>query len=192
MAKKSNGKRVTIRKSSAKPAPGQQPLPGAIEEQTGPALVVNGRMLCEYVKPHFTRDKDDDRFVSLEFSTKLTEAHSTVLPRSVLGARDFISNGHSEDGTGNKVEGIPVKPQTVRIFLTSDTKDEELMIVGATITHAKVQIVEERGNGEAVKFLRYSFRVMDERSKNILNFACWNDGRAVWLESRATQESLLS
>jgi hypothetical protein len=162
---------------------------GTMEEQPGPATVVNGRMLAEYVKPHFSRDRNDDRFIALEFSTKLTEAHTTVLPKSVLAAWDYLrsENGNNPDA----VMGVKIVPQTVRIFLTSDTRDEELMIVGGIVSHAKVQIVEERGSGEAVKYTRFSFRVENERSKNIVNFAAWSDGKQVWLDSKATQPGLL-
>ena len=162
-------------------------IPGAkLEEQPGPITVVNGRILADYVKPIFSRDSNDDRFIALEFAVKLTEAHKTILPRKVLDAWGFVA----DDG-GNGVKDIPVKPQTVRIFLTSDDSAEELLIVGGIIEHAKVDIVEERGAGEAVKFTRYSFRVSNERSKNLVNFAAWHDGQSVWLECKPTQASLL-
>lgn len=157
-----------------------------MEEQPGPITVVNGRILAEYVKPILSRDKNDDRYIALEFSVKLTEAHKTILPRKVLEAWSFVA-----DEGGQGVKDIPIKPQTVRIFLTSDTSDEEITIVGGVIAHAKVDIVEERGAGEAVKFTRFSFRVVDERSKPLVAFACWKDGQGVWLEMKATQASLL-
>lgn len=162
---------------------------GTLEEQPGPITVVNGRFNAEYLKPHFSRDRNDDRFVALEFAVKLTEAHTTILPKSVLGAWDYLrsENGNNPDA----VLGVKVKPQTVYIYSAADTKDEELMIVGGVITHAKVQIVEERGKGEAVKYTRYSFRVENERSKNILTFADWNDGKNFWLDCKQTQASLL-
>lgn len=159
---------------------------GSMEEQPGPITVVNGRILADYLKPVFSRDSNDDRYIALEFSVKLTEAHRTILPRKVLDAWGFVA-----DEGGDGVKNIPVKPQTVRVFLTSDSKDEELLIVGAVIEHAKVDIVEERGAGEAVKFTRYMFRVQQERTKNLVNFGCWNDGKSVWLEMNPTQAALL-
>jgi len=162
-------------------------IPGAtLEEQPGPITVVNGRILAEYVKPVFTCDKNDDRFVALEFAVKLTEAHKTILPHKVLDAWRFV-----DGGGGEGVKDIAIAPQTVRIFLTSDSPSEELIIVGGVIEHAKVDIVEERGKGEAVKFTRYSFRVSNERTKNLINFACWKDGQGVWLECKPTQTSLI-
>jgi len=155
-------------------------------EQPGPITVVNGRILAEYVKPIFSRDSNDDRYIALEFSVKLTEAHKLVLPKKIIEAWDFVATGGGEG-----VKDIPIAPQTVDIYLTSDGKDEEVKIVGAMIEHAKVDIVEERGAGEAVKFTRYSFRVVDERSKNLVNFACWKDGLGVWLDMKNTQASML-
>jgi hypothetical protein len=163
---------------------------GTMEEQPGPITVVNGRMLADFVKPHFSRDSNDDRFIALEFAVKLTEAHTTILPKAVLNAWNYLRDGGSEaEATG--VMGVVVKPQTVRIYLTSDSKEEELMIVGGLITNGKVQIVEERGKGEAVKYTRFSFRIEQERSKNIVNFGAWSDGKSFWLDSKATQASLL-
>src|ERR1700690_2720736 len=86
---------------------------GRIEEQPGPATVVNSRIFAEYVKPVFSRDRNDDRYVALEFSMKLTEAHQTILPKTVLAAWDFLRNGGTEEAEG--VSGINVKPQTVYI-----------------------------------------------------------------------------
>jgi len=157
-----------------------------LTEQPGPITVVNGRLLANYVRPHFTRDKIDDRYIGLEFAVKLTEAHKTILPEKVLDAWRFVA-----DGGGEGVSDLPIKPQTVRIYSTSDGKEEEAMIVGALVEHAKVGIVEERGKGEAVKYTRYSFRLVDERSKNLLAFACWNDGKDVWLDMKPTQASMI-
>lgn len=165
---------------------GQQKLVD-LPEEPGPIVVVNGRILADYVKPVFTRDTNDDRYISLEFSVKLTEAHRTILPRKVLDAWAFVA-----DEGGDGVKNIPIKPQTVRIYSTSDEKDEDLLLVGATIEHAKVDIVEERGSGEAVKCTRYTFRVLQERTKNLVNFACWKDGQAVWLGMQTTQASMMS
>ena len=164
--------------------PIQQSLCGDGEEP-GPPLVVNGRMLAEYVKPHFTRDKNNDRYLGLQFSMKLNGAHEIVLPKTVLRAWD-----HLKEGGQTLVGGIEIKPQTVRVYLAPDIKDEELLIVGGVIANARVQIVEERGKGEAVKYTRFSFRVVHERSKNLLAFADWNDGNTVWLEMKQTQASM--
>ena len=165
----------------------QQRLGITTEEQPGPITVVNGRVLAEFVKPHFSRDQNDDRYISLEFAVKLTEAHTTILPRKVLDAWTFVA-----EGGGEGVRNIPVKPQTVYIHATSDSKEEELLLVGTVVESAKVDIVEERGKGEAVKITRYSFRLLTERLKNVVTFACWQDGKSFWLDMKPTQASLLS
>lgn len=152
-----------------------------LEKDGAPApSVQNGAMLSKFVRPHFDMEKDK-RFVALEFSIALSDAHKSLIDSEVLDAWKFIDRHHPKG-----IIGIEIPPQTIDLYLAPDD-DAELHLTSADITAAKLSLVERNGDGKTEKVTRLQFRVVSEISKNIAAFAVANYGVAVWIKMQAAQ-----
>lgn len=162
---------------------GQTTMPAGTPDTPKP--VRNGRMLCHFVAPHFSRTKDDEPMIAFELSFPLTDDHKNILPREVEHAWKIIQSGGV-----NPIGVIDIPPQTVGLALVPDDKDD-LTIVAAEIIKASLQIVKEKGAGKTKQVVRYKFRVSTERTKDTIYFATTHDGSQIWYSAKKTQESLL-
>jgi hypothetical protein len=170
--------------------PEQQKLPDseAKSEPAQPQPVRGELFLAQYVRPHYDRDKDDKRFVALEFSLPLTKAHSKIVPDMVRKFWKQLS-----DGGAKKMGDIEVDPHIVVIYLAPDDKPW-LTIDVAEICRANLSVVEETGSDAAKDVIRYSFRVRHESdgpvNENLREFADTKFGDSCWLKCTEIQGKL--
>lgn len=176
MAKKTTSVRVVT---------GQETLPGTEQEVARPKTVIGNRLLAEYVKPHYDRDKEGDRFVAMEFSFGLTKDHAGKLPESVDDAWKFIRKG-----INRTIGSIEIAPHLVHVYLASDVQSPEISMLFTDITHGALAVVEERGSGKSSEVIRYSFRVRVPVDEGICSFADNSFGNTVWLEMEEAQRKL--
>lgn len=167
-------------------AEGQGEIPGTQEAAPAerPQVVRGDLMLAEFVKPHYTKDKEGQRFVELEFSFGLTREHAGKIPPQVEDAWKFIKRGI------NKTMGsIEIDPHVVAVHLAPDEKPE-VSLLFASITHGALATIEEKGSGEAKDVIRFSFRVRTEVEGNVCEFADNQFGTAVWIRMQEAQGRL--
>lgn len=164
----------------------QEQIPGTEqEEQARPKTVIGDRMLVEYVKPHYEKNKDGERFVAMEFSLGLTRDHAGKMPDSVEDSWKFLRKA-----INRSMAGIEIDPQVVHVYLTSDAKEAEISTLFAEITHGALAIVEERGSGKAAEVTRFSFRVRLPVDGTVCEFADNSFGNSLWLSMEEAQRSL--
>jgi hypothetical protein len=166
-----------------KEEPIQPPLiPDADIPAVEPTPIVNDRIVATYVGLSISRDKNEEKLCSLEFSMTLTEKHDRYLPKKVAKAHAWLVE------TDNKLVQVNhVKPQTVNIFDDPKEKKPILHIVGGTIERASVAMIEETGKGKTKKVIRFVFRLCIERDDKAIAFAAWRDTEQFWLEMDQTQ-----
>ncbi len=149
-----------------------------------PSQIRNGFMAVNYVKPHFDVDKDK-RTAALEFSLELTEGHRSVLPNKLLKEWDYISKG-----TCKLLDVIGVGAQHFDLRLAPDDKESDLED-NVLIEKIRLQVIENKGTGDAKDIIRLSFRLVCDLTQNVERFACRNFGKTVWLKMQACQGELL-
>lgn len=165
---------------------GQRPLVDGIESKI--AVIVGDKMNCEYVRPHFSEDKDG-RFLLMEFSMALTDEHKGMIPKSVEEVWKFMVKRHSESGQFRNIDDIPT--HTVEIFLAADTK-KILRLTGSEVSSATLAIVEEKGSGKEKKVYRFSFRLKCDPTQENRDFATLNYGNSLWISMAETQGKLIN
>jgi hypothetical protein len=165
----------------------QEKLPGT--DVPRPQTVRDGKIMAEYVRPHYGKDKHDRYVVGMEFSFPLTKEHEDLIPLDVERLWAVMKKG-----TPRRAVDLEVDPQAVEIYFAADMKPE-ISLLFAVITHATLTIVEETGSGKAKDVIRYSFRVEHESSgpvnETLREFADNNFDKKVWLRLSAVQGSLL-
>lgn len=167
-------------------APQQAELLAAPEAAARPVAVQNGRMLATYVGLGLERDKDNEKLVHLDFSFPLEDAHDGFIPKKVKEAWLWLKDSGN---TLVKVGDVP--PVTLDIYLDPKEKKSELHVTGAEFSRAIVQVVEEVGKGQVKLVTRFAFRLRIERTKQVIDWAAWNDSESFWLKMPATQKSIL-
>lgn len=148
-------------------------------------VVANDRILAHYVKPHFQKKKAGDRTISLELSFFLTEEHEEHIPKQIREDWKFMQRRGKK-----RLDIIDVPGQVVKFWLTSDDKEEALVLPAAKVTHVSLQVVEAKGTGQKQKVIRLSFRLEVKMTADVGRFAEWNYGEALWIVMHETQESL--
>lgn len=161
----------------------------AENETEQPAVTVrNGRMAVTYVKPHFDREKDDRRFVSLELSFPLSSEHEKLLPLRIREAWEFL------ESSGNKsITVLGVGLQKIEIGLSPEADGTNLDLKVAQIEKISLASIETTGTGEASEIMRLSFRVLAELDGNtdLERFACRHFNKQVWIKMEGIQGDLL-
>lgn len=163
----------------------QAELPGTGSNPEIPKPVRNGKMMAHFVRVILHRTRDDEALISYEVSFPLTPEHEDLLPIQVQAAWKALKRGNIK-----RIDVDGIAPQTVAIAQVPDDKDD-LTIIAASITHARLSIVKEKGTGKAKEVVRYSFRIETERMSEVNRFALAHDGETVWLSAKETQASLL-
>lgn len=170
--------------------PVQNELPGTPKAQRPKSVREDGKMLAEYIRPHYGKTSQGEYFVGMEFSFPLTEDHEDLVPEEVLNLWEI----QQKRGTPRRAVDLSVDPQMVEIFLAPDIAPE-LTLIFALITHASLTIVEETGSGKARDVIRYSFRVQHPSagSENdaLREFADNHFDKGVWIRLKEVQGSLL-
>jgi hypothetical protein len=167
----------------------QLPLEG-VPQPDEPKVIRDGKMLCSFVKPHFEKEEDGDRYVGFEFSFPLTPAHeeSGHLPAEVMREWDHMKNGNS---SVTVVRFGISEPQTVAIGLVPGDATNDLILVAAAIENPTLAYVNESGSGKRNKVIRFSFRAVVDQNETIARFAVDHHGDDVWISLQRTQGSLL-
>jgi hypothetical protein len=154
-----------------------------------PSPVQNNRLHATYVGLGLERDKDEEKLVHLDFSFTLEKEHETGhhLPEKVKHAWHYLQESGDK---AVQVQGIPAV--TLDVYAEPKEKRQLLHLVGAAFSKAVVSIIEEVGKGKAVKKTRFAFRLLVERTPEVMEFAAWNDGEQFWISMPATQKSMVA
>lgn len=177
------------------PENGQAELPGVDAQlPSAPKTVSGDYMMAEYVSPHYSIDKERERYVSMEFSLGVTKEHEKLLPSTVRKALKFISTGGLDKP---KITNINIKPQAVAIYLASIgdkapsfNGKATLSMLCAEITHGALAVVEQTGNGKATEQIRFSFRIREKVDENLCDFADNSFGETTWISLKPVQGEL--
>jgi hypothetical protein len=161
----------------------QAKLPGTEDVVVRPKAVQDGCLMADYVRPHYGME-EGNRFIELEFSFPLEQAHRGYLPKSVEECWTFINKKRAD-----KVDKIEVGDQTIDIHLVPDDK-AILHLSAVPVTRASLSLVEATGSGAAEKVIRYLFRVRVENTNDNQYFADNYYGANVWLECGDAQGEL--
>jgi hypothetical protein len=138
------------------------------------------------VRPHFTRDKDDNRYVALEFSLQLGDEHEKVLPKSIINEWELMKEGGRK---GIELSDLGLFGFSIGLAPTGD--DLDLEITAAPLESVKLMAIEDKGTGEAKDIIRLQFRASVELNADLEKFACRHFGKQIWLKMQETQGTLL-
>lgn len=153
-----------------------------------PRSIRNGKMLADFVRPHFGKEESGDRFVGFEFSFPLTSEHEENghLPSEVIDEWK-----HMRKGNVKRTEVKSVEPQTIAVGLVPDDPESDMILVSATIERPILASVQESGSGKTQQVIRLSFRAVVDQVEQIARFAVDHHGDPVWISVQRTQGSLL-
>jgi len=168
----------------------QLELPGA--QADVPKVIRNGKMLAQFVKPHFEKEEGGDRYVGFEISLPLTPEHEENghLPNEVIKEWQHFRNGNVK-----RTEIRAIAAQTITIALVPDNNPDdhemEITLTAAAVKKLILAAVMEKGSGISREVVRLSFRAIVEQTPNLANFAVNHHGDPVWFSMQRTQGSLL-
>jgi hypothetical protein len=147
--------------------------------------IVGDRMEVFYLKPIFGKTDKGDITVALAMTMPLEKEHSALLPKIVAdGYHDVMKKGRK----GMTFNGVP--GQRAEFYLSSDIKEEALVLPAAKMTNVSIAIVERKGEGSARRVIRLSFRLQVKLSHEVAHFAENNLENSFWLTLEETQEEL--
>lgn len=147
--------------------------------------IVNKRMVVTYNNLSLSRDKDGEKLVTLEFSQALTADHSDYVPAKVHAAYSWLLRNDNK-----LIEVNHVPDQTIDVYADPKEKKPILHLVGAAVTRAKVEVIEESGKGKSKKVVRCKFLFRVERDDKVIDFAAWNDDQQFWITMVQTQAEI--
>jgi hypothetical protein len=156
-------------------------MPKAIEA----IPIQNDRVAATYVGMGLARDKKDEKLVFLEFSFTMTKHHADHVPEKVADAFKWLERTDNKSIVVNHVEA-----QTVDVFETPKDKKPAIHLSGASVQAASVAMIEENGKGKTKRVIRFRFRLMVERSEDVVTFAAWRDQEQFWLVMEDTQAKI--
>jgi hypothetical protein len=152
---------------------------------TAPKLIVKDRMAIRYLRPIFDKTKKGKLTVALKFSLPITEEHMDVLPKIMHDGWQIISKRGRK-----RLDLIDVPPQRVAFYLASDIGEEALVMPAALVSHVAYAVVQKKGEGEAKKVIRLSFRLQVPVSQEVEHFAVHNVDADFWMVMKPSQEDL--
>lgn len=151
-------------------------------------VVVKDRFEVSYLKPIFSKmPKTGDKLISLQMSLALNEEHKVpgIMPKMIAEAWKFIAK-HGR----KQITLVDVPGQNVRIYLTSDDKEEQIGMPVVKMVNVSLAVIQKKGEGEALKVIRLQFRIQVPFSREVAKFAESNYGSKFWIEMHQTQEEL--
>lgn len=168
--------------------------PVKAEEQQGELVeiepqpsVVKGRFLAQFIEPIFTKaPKTGDRLIAFDMTVMLGKEHEDgdVIPRAVKNAWHWVAKD-SRTRAAFEVPG-----QIVKFYLAHDVKEEELVLPAAKVTNCSISVVQTKGQGKALKQIRWKFRYQVAWNKEVERFAASSYGAAYWITTKNTEEPL--
>jgi hypothetical protein len=165
----------------------EEPQGEIIVDETPKPVVVKGRIQANFLKPIFTKaPKSGDRLIALQMVVVLTKEHEDgdVIPRAVKNAWHWVAKD------SRTYAAFDVPGQLVKFYLTHDDKDEALVLPAAKVESCSISVVEKKGEGQALKVIRWSFRYQVSWSKEVERFAASNYGNIYWIITKNTEEKL--
>lgn len=156
------------------------------DEAKKPVAVQNDRIHATYLGLGLERDKENRKLLHLDFSFNLENGQMTgLIPDRVAEAWNFLAK------TDNKlIEVRNLEPITLAVFKNPTEKETLLHLPGATFSKAVIAIREEVGKGKTIEVVRFSFRLLVERTAELIKFAAWRDTEDFWIELPATQRRM--
>jgi hypothetical protein len=149
--------------------------------------VVGDRILMHYLKPTFSKTKKGTRLIAMHLSFALTEAHTadSLLPEKIRNKWELIGK---EGLTFMEVSGVP--GQRVEFYMTQDIDDIKLLLGAAEMTDVALAVIQKKGDGEATRIIRLSFRLQVPVTQDVEQFAVTNYGNDFWLTLQETEDDL--
>lgn len=148
-------------------------------------VVVKGRFVATILPPIYSsQPKSGDKLISFRISFALTEEHEGMFPKIVAEGWKWVKKPHRPKTT------IDMPGQTVRFYLAHDVDEEELGLPVAKVTNANLAVIQRKGDGQALKIIRFQFRLQVPWSAQVAKFADSHFNTTMWLEMRTTQEAL--
>lgn len=148
-------------------------------------VVVKGRFVATILPPIYSsQPKSGDKLISLRISFALTEEHQGMFPKIVEEGWKWVKKPHRPKTS------IDMPAQTVRFFLAHDVEEEELGLPIAKVTNTNLAVILKKGDGTALKVIRFQFRLQVPWSAQVSKFADSHYNTTMWLEMKSSQESL--
>jgi len=140
-----------------------------------------------YLKPTFSKTKKGMRLVAIHLSFALTEEHTadSLLPKGIRESWEVISKQGRK-----KLDLIGIPGQRAEFFMTQDIDDVKLVLPAAEMTNVSLAVIQKKGDGQAQKIIRLSFRLQVPVSHEVERFAVSNYGADWWLQLEETDEPL--
>lgn len=152
-------------------------------------VVVGDRVEAHFLKPTFSRTAKGKRLVSLHITFPMTDEHTEdgLLPKRIRDDWSLMTkHGRTTLGLG----GIP--GQRVCFFLSSDAPEDDpkLVLPAAQVTNVSLAVVQKKGDGEAKKVIRLSFRLLVPVSHEVAEFVEMNYGANYWIKLEESQDKM--
>lgn len=148
-------------------------------------VVVKERFEATVLPPIYSsQPKSGDKLISFRLSLALTDEHEKIFPRIVEENWKWVKKPNRPKVTLN------VPAQTVRFYIAHDAKEEEIGLPIAKVTNANLAVIQKKGDGTALKVIRFQFRLQVPWSAQVAKFADSHFNLKLWLEMKTTQEKL--
>lgn len=147
--------------------------------------IVGDRMEVFYLKPIFGKTPKGDITVSLAITLPVEEDHDGLLPKIVHdGYKDILKKARKA------INFSELPGQRAEFYISSDAKEESLVLPAAKMLSTSLALIQRKGEGEARKVVRLSFRLQVKLSREVAHFAENNLQNSFWMKLSETQEQL--
>lgn len=163
----------------------QAEMPGT-EEVSTPARVQDGQILMRIVKVSL-RLVEGKRLVAVYLSTAVDDD-------SVKAVDKRIARGYHDvaDGTYRKTSIQGLRPQTIEFRNNPEDEHPILQVLGARLENPSLDLIEQRGEGQAKDVIRLSYVLILAQERKQLFWLAENHGTTeVWVAMAKTQRDLL-
>jgi hypothetical protein len=147
--------------------------------------VVKGRFEATILPPIYSSaPKSGDKLISIRVSLALTDEHEKMFPKIVEESWKWVKKPNRPKTS------INMPAQTARFYLAHDVEEEELGLPIAKVTNANLAVIQKKGDGTALKIIRFQFRLQVPWSAQVSKFVDSHYNLKLWLEMKTTQEKL--
>lgn len=147
--------------------------------------VVKGRFEATILPPIYSSaPKSGDKLISIRVSLALTDDHKKIFPKIVEDSWGWVRKPNRPKAT------INMPAQTARFYLAHDVDEEEIGLPIAKVTNANLAVIQKKGDGTALKIIRFQFRLQVPWSAQVSKFVDSHYNVKLWLEMKTTQEKL--
>lgn len=156
------------------------------EEAPPPAEVQNGFVLMKFVRCKLTKEKTGARFVNMEFSTGLTDESAPLFGRAIEERYQMLR----DDAGVTELRISDMQVHTLDVAIAADMKPA--VHCGIQPQKVSLAVVQEKGSGEELDVIRFSFTAPVPQSEEILGWGAYNHGNLVWLKMCQRQGRLIA